>query len=973
VITTAAIPKHQPLLILIDGHSLAFRSYFAHAKTQEGGLRTSTGIPTSVTFGFLKALIEVIEAEKPEYVAIAFDLGEPTFRHEADEQYKAGRPETPEDFKPDIFNLQELVRALNVKTVTLPGYEADDIIGTLAVSAKAQGFRVKVLSGDQDLFQLIDQDRAITVLHLSGAFARGNLPGPKEFGPEEVQQKLGILPTQVVDYKALCGDTSDNIPGVRGIGPKTAVKLLSTYGSLDRIYASLDEITGTTRQKLEVGRDEACHSQYMAQIHLNIPVDVNLSECKLQGFEAQTVIPILEKLEFRSVLGRLNQLQQGFGGTTIAGSYGVPASVSDADLDPAGDESLWFFSASDTAAQPSTSIQIQPQIIDTAAKLNTLVAQLKQFTDLATPVAWDTETTSLEPRDAKLVGIGCCWGANVTDIAYIPIGHHQGTNLDQASVLAALQPILESADYPKVLQNAKYDRLVLRCQGIHLTGVVFDPMLASYVLNPERSHNLSELSWAYLNIAAQSYTELVPKGQTIADVSILEVANYCGMDVYTTFQLVEKLCAKLTAVPALERLLREIELPLEPVLAEMEYCGIHINQSYLQGFSKSLERDLLAIEQKAYAIAGETFNLGSPKQLGELLFEKLKLDRKKSRKTKTGYSTDAATLEKLQGDHPVVDAILEFRTLAKLKSTYVDALPSLVRADTQRVHTDFNQAITATGRLSSSNPNLQNIPIRTAFSRQIRKAFIPEAGWLLAAADYSQIELRILAHLSQEPILIETYQHGQDVHTLTARLLFEKDEISAEERRLGKVINFGVIYGMGAQRFAREAGVKSVDARLFIDRFNQRYPKVFAYLQQMQREAIARGYVETILGRRRYFNFATDQLLRLRDTDPNDIDLDALKLRDQGDAALLRAAANAPIQGSSADIIKIAMVRLHDILKQYHARLLLQVHDELVFELPPTEQETLKPQIQSTMESAVQLSIPLVAEVRIGQNWMETK
>jgi DNA polymerase-1 len=973
VITTAAIPKHQPLLILIDGHSLAFRSYFAHAKTQEGGLRTSTGIPTSVTFGFLKALIEVIEAEKPEYVAIAFDLGEPTFRHEADEQYKAGRPETPEDFKPDIFNLQELVRALNVKTVTLPGYEADDIIGTLAVSAKAQGFRVKVLSGDQDLFQLIDQDRAITVLHLSGAFARGNLPGPKEFGPEEVQQKLGILPTQVVDYKALCGDTSDNIPGVRGIGPKTAVKLLSTYGSLDRIYASLDEITGTTRQKLEVGRDEACHSQYMAQIHLNIPVDVNLSECKLQGFEAQTVIPILEKLEFRSVLGRLNQLQQGFGGTTIAGSYGVPASVSVADLDPAGDESLWFFSASDTAAQPSTSIQIQPQIIDTAAKLNTLVAQLKQFTDLATPVAWDTETTSLEPRDAKLVGIGCCWGANVTDIAYIPIGHHQGTNLDQASVLAALQPILESADYPKVLQNAKYDRLVLRCQGIHLTGVVFDPMLASYVLNPERSHNLSELSWAYLNIAAQSYTELVPKGQTIADVSILEVANYCGMDVYTTFQLVEKLCAKLTAVPALERLLREIELPLEPVLAEMEYCGIHINQSYLQGFSKSLERDLLAIEQKAYAIAGETFNLGSPKQLGELLFEKLKLDRKKSRKTKTGYSTDAATLEKLQGDHPVVDAILEFRTLAKLKSTYVDALPSLVRADTQRVHTDFNQAITATGRLSSSNPNLQNIPIRTAFSRQIRKAFIPEAGWLLAAADYSQIELRILAHLSQEPILIETYQHGQDVHTLTARLLFEKDEISAEERRLGKVINFGVIYGMGAQRFAREAGVKSVDARLFIDRFNQRYPKVFAYLQQMQREAIARGYVETILGRRRYFNFATDQLLRLRDTDPNDIDLDALKLRDQGDAALLRAAANAPIQGSSADIIKIAMVRLHDILKQYHARLLLQVHDELVFELPPTEQETLKPQIQSTMESAVQLSIPLVAEVRIGQNWMETK
>ncbi|HEY9807676.1 MAG TPA: DNA polymerase I, partial [Candidatus Obscuribacterales bacterium] len=494
----------------------------------------------------------------------------------------------------------------------------------------------------------------------------------------------------------------------------------------------------------------------------------------------------------------------------------------------------------------------------------------------------------------------------------------------------------------------------------------------SYVLNPDDSHNLTELSRRYLGITPQSYTELVPKGQTIADVDIPSVANYCGMDVYTTFHLVAKLREELAPVPELHHLLLEIEQPLEPVLAEMEYCGVRIDQEYLREFSRSLEKDLAAIEERAYAAAGEKFNLGSPKQLSELLFDKLELDRKKSRKTKTGYSTDAATLEKLQGDHPVVDAILESRTLSKLKSTYVDALPNLVRPDTHRVHTNFNQTGTTTGRLSSSNPNLQNIPIRTAFSRQIRKAFIPEAGWLLAAADYSQIELRILAHLSQEPVLVETYRNNEDVHTLTARLLLEKETISSEERRLGKIINFGVIYGMGAQRFARESGVRASEAKLFIDRFNQRYPKVFAYLQKMQQQAIAKGYVETIFGRRRYFNFSNETLQKLRGCHPSEITLDSLR-PGQFDAGLLRAAANAPIQGSSADIIKIAMAKLHEILRSHQANLLLQVHDELIFEMPPEEWEELKPQIKSTMENAVQLSVPLLVEINAGQNWMDTK
>jgi DNA polymerase-1 len=969
----------SPLLVLIDGHSLAFRSYFAHAKGRDGGLRTSTGIPTSVCYGFLKSMLDMMESQKPQYVAIAFDRGEATFRHETDETYKAGRPDAPEDFMPDLENLQELLDAFNLPVLTIAGYEADDILGTLARRASAAHYRVKILSGDQDLFQLIDPEEQITVLYLSNAFA-ARTNGANEFGTEQVKEKLGILPSQVVDYKALCGDSSDNIPGVKGIGAKTAAQLLNEYGSLEQIYASLDQMKGAVKKKLEEGREAAMHSQYMAQIHLNVPLEVEVEDCKLKGFDGDRLLPLLEKLEFRQFIRQIPKIQQTFHGETSAEAAATdPADAADVStINPLNfnpnSEDLWFFSPEDTeASQQVAAVDIQPQIIDTPDKLKALVKQLSCCKDSSSPVAWDTETDALDARIANLVGIGCCWGDGLSDMAYIPVGHKTGTNLDKATVLEALRPILESADYPKVLQNAKFDRLILRYQGIHLAGVEFDTMLASYILNPDTSHNLTDLALRYLNLASQSYTDLVPKDKTMADMDISPVALYCGMDVYTTFHLMPKLRAEVEPLPDLYRLLLDIEVPLEPVLAEMEYCGVRIDKDYLEQFSKRLEKDLDAIEQQAYESAGETFNLGSPKQLSDLLFEKLKLDRRKSRKIKTGYSTDAATLEKLQGDHPVVDAILEHRTLIKLKSTYVDALPSLADPETQRIHTDFNQAITATGRLSSSNPNLQNIPIRTAFSRQIRAAFVPEPGWLLVAADYSQIELRILAHLSQEPVLVETYQNNQDIHTLTAKLLFEKATITPEERRLAKVINFGVIYGMGASRFAREAGVSRTEAQGFIDRFNERYSLVFEYLLRMQREAIANGYVTTIKGRRRYFNFTSDKLIRLRDKDPDEIDLSKIKSPGQYDAGLLRAAANAPIQGSSADIIKIAMVKLHELLKGYQARLLLQVHDELVFEIPPDEWEALQPQIKSVMESAVELTVPLVVEARAGQNWMDAK
>lgn len=965
------ITTEKPLFILVDGHSLAFRSYYAFIKG--GGLRTKTGIPTSVCFGFLKSLLEVISSQQPQAMAVAFDLELPTFRHEADDTYKADRPETPEDFIPDLQNLKELLTALNLPVLAVPGYEADDVLATLAHRATDEGYQVKIVTGDRDLFQLIDPQKPITVLYLSKEdLKRSSSTGIQEYSTQEVKNKLGITPKQVVDYKALCGDKSDNIPGVRGIGEKTAVKLLNDFGSLESIYTSLDQIKGAVKTKLETGKQDAEHSKYLAQLKFDAPVDVELEAGKLEGFDTSVLKPLLQTLEFEFFLSKIDELQQRFGGNVVEETGTEPEpSVEDSSPD------LSFWTADETEdyqKQTALSCPIQPQIIDTKDKLEQLVEILKNCTNSATPVAWDTETSALKPQNAELVGIGCCWGIEPAEVAYIPIAHEQGDNLEQQRVIEALRPILESDRYPKVLQNVKFDRLVLRTQGIKLAGVVMDTMLASYVLNPDNSHNLNSLTERYLQIRLESYKDLkIPKGKTIAALSCQTVANYCGMQVYATFQLVPKLREKLEEIPALEKLLLKVEQPLEPVLAQMEYQGIRIDTAYLKELSESLEKKLADIEHNAYQEAGVEFNLGSPKQLSELLFEKLNLDRRKSRKMKTGYSTDHATLEKLQGDHPVIDAILEHRTLSKLKSTYVDALPKLVDENTQRVHTDFNQTITSTGRLSSSNPNLQNIPIRTAFSRQIRKAFLPESGWLLVSADYSQIELRILAHLSQEPVLVETYRNNQDIHAVTAKLLFEKETVTPDERRLGKTINFGVIYGMGPQRFAREAGVSAAEGKEFIDRLKQRYPKVFGYLEQMKRDAIANGYVETILGRRRYFEFNSNRLREAKGKNPKEINLDEFKGIDQYDAGLLRAAANAPIQGSSADIIKIAMVKMHEVLQNYQARLLLQVHDELVFEVPPDEWEELPTKIRETMESAVELTVPLVVDVSEGENWMEAK
>ncbi|MEL6439494.1 MAG: DNA polymerase I [Cyanobacteria bacterium J06621_8] len=975
LVNSATVNDTKPLLILLDGHSLAFRAYYAFNNSRREPLITSKGIPTSVCFGFINSLLQVLETESPQFMAIAFDLGEPTFRHKADDNYKADRTETPDDFIVDIGNLQQLLAVLKLTIATKAGYEADDVLGTLATRASNEGYRVKIVTGDRDLFQMVDDERGISVLYLHNQTFRKTAQNYTEFDRAGVMEKMGVSPEQIVDFKALCGDKSDCIPGVKGIGEKTAVKLLAEYSTLEVIYNNLEEIKGATQKKLATGREDALHSQFLAQIKVDSPIEIDVADCKLAGFESASVLPLLKELELNKVIKNLEQLQIKLGGEgEIKPKKLIDVVSSGASGNNNGQLSLFDANPPAEVEVELFTPQLKTQIIDTEAKLQQLIRTLEQHTDPEQPVAWDTETTSLDTRLAELVGIGCCWGDRDLDLAYIPLAHTSGSQLKPELVLSALKPILESSNYPKALQNTKFDRLVLGQQEINLGGVVFDTMLASYVLNPELTHNLGDLSERYgLEIAAKSYKDLgIPKGKTIADLEIEVVADYCGLDVYATYYLVGKLKARLKEFPQLAKLLFEVEQPLEPVLAAMEHTGIRLDTAYLQQFSQQLEQNLQQLEQDTYQAAGEEFNLSSPKQLSVILFEKLGLDRKKSRKTKTGYSTNQQVLEKLRGDHPVVDQMLEHRTLAKLKSTYVDALPALVASATGRVHTDFNQSVVATGRLSSSNPNLQNIPIRTEFSRQIRQAFIPESGWLLVAADYSQIELRILAHLSQEPVLVDAYQNSKDVHRVTAQLLFEKEEITSEERRLGKIINFGVIYGMGAQRFSRESGFKAEVGKKFIEKYHQTYAEVFNYLEGVKKQAIAQGYVSTIMGRRRYINLISDSLKQLRGSDPKGIDLDGLKYS-YTDAQTLRAAANSPIQGSSADIIKLAMIKLQDILQDYQARLLLQVHDELVLEVPPEEWDELQPIIKSTMEEAVELSIPLAVEISGGKNWMEAK
>lgn len=814
----------KPLLLLVDGHSLAFRSFYAFSKGGEGGLATNDGRPTSVTYGFLKSLLDTGKSLKPEGVAIAFDTAEPTFRHKADANYKAHRDVAPEVFFQDLDQLQEILRhKLDLPLCMAPGYEADDVLGTLANRAADDGWGVRILSGDRDLFQLVDDNRDIAVLYMGGGpYAKNS--GPTLIREEGVLGKLGVMPNKVVDLKALTGDSSDNIPGVRGVGPKTAISLLKDNNDLDAVYATLEEleaegpkasrgaIKGALKGKLRNDKDNAYLSRKLAEILVDIPLPQEPS-LPLSTVNAEGLSSCLEDLELNSLLRQVG----GFVAAFSEGGYGANADAAA----PAQPSSRPKVTKDDRGLEETVGSvpALRPQLIQDTAALQGLVQRLMTCTDTGSPVALDTETTDLNPFKAELVGIGVCWGEELDALAYIPLGHNgsadsQPVQLPLETVVTALAPWLGSEDHPKALQNAKFDRLILMRHGLALDGVVIDTLLADYLRDAAAKHGLELMAEREFGFQPTAYSDLVGKKQTFADVPLEAASQYCAMDVHVTRRLALLLRNQLAAMGAqVLTLLEQVEQPLEPVLAEMEATGIRIDVPYLQELSTEMGTTLERLETEAKEAAGVDFNLASPKQLGELLFDTLGLDRKKSRRTKTGYSTDATVLEKLGDDHPVVPLVLEHRVLSKLKSTYIDALPQLVEAETGRVHTDFNQAVTATGRLSSSNPNLQNIPVRTEYSRRIRKAFLPQAGWTLLSADYSQIELRILTHLSGEEVLQEAYRSGDDVHALTARLLLDKDEVSADERRLGKTINFGVIYGMGAQRFARETGVSQSEAK----------------------------------------------------------------------------------------------------------------------------------------------------------------
>ncbi len=960
--------NEKKILLLVDGHSLAFRSFYAFSKGGENGLSTQDGRPTSVTYGFLKALLENCKNLSPNAITIAFDTAEPTFRHKADKNYKANRDVAPDIFFQDLEQLQGILeQQLGLPICIAPGYEADDILGTLSEKSANKGWAVRILSGDRDLFQLVDDKRDIAVLYMGGGpYAKSS--SPALINEAGVITKLGVSPGKVIDLKALTGDSSDNIPGVKGVGPKTAINLLNEHRDLDSIYKCLNQIEvegipskgslkGALKDKLKKDRENAYLSRFLAEILIDIPLSedtyLELGKVNKEGLKSS-----LEDLELNSLVRKLPEFISVF-------SSERPNNFDDQES-----------KRDDT----SNSLLIEPKIISSILDLNNLNKLLMQLKDSLLPVSFDTETTDINPFKAELVGLGFCWGEGKEELAYIPIGHNfnnekAASQIPIETVLNVLTPWIESSEHKKVLQNAKFDRLILMRHGISLNGVVIDTLLADYLIDSNAKHSLESLALREYNFKPKAFSDLVKKGENFSEVSIIDASQYCCMDVHLTRKLAFRLREKLEKMGSkLLNVLEQIEQPLEPVLALMEATGIRIDIPYLKELSKELSQNLNRLEKEAHDLAGLDFNLASPKQLSDLLFNQLALDKKKSRKTKTGWSTDVNVLEKLESEHPVVKVIIEHRVLSKLRSTYVDALPQLIEIETGRVHTDFNQAVTATGRLSSSNPNLQNIPIRTEFSRRIRKAFLPQEEWMLLSADYSQIELRILAHLSGEEELKVAYKKGDDVHSLTARILLEKEDINEEERRLGKTINFGVIYGMGAQRFARSTGLSQSQAKEFLALYKKRYPKVFSYLELQERLALSQGYVETLMGRRRAFHFNENGLGRHLGKDPFEIDLDMAR-RGGMEAQQLRAAANAPIQGSCADIIKVAMVNLQEKItaKNLPARLLLQVHDELVLEVKADAIEEVKTHVVNTMENALALDVPLVVETGYGGNWMEAK
>lgn len=916
-------------LILIDGHAIAYRAYYA-LTAGGGGERwiTSDGEPTAGTYGFASILMRILEQNHPDYLAVAFDRGK-TFRNEMYEGYKATRAKMPDDLRIQIERMRELVDALGVPRLEMDGFEADDILGSSAKTFAQKGYTVKIVTGDRDLLQLVDEN---VIVNLAG----GKISDSKDYTPDKVKETLGVPPELVVDYKALVGDPSDNYPGVPGIGPKTAITLLETWGSVDNIYANLDQVKGAARTKLENGKESAFLSQTLARIKTDLPESFKIENAATANMNFPAAEKLFRTLQFTTLIPKLRKLAASF----------RPA---------AAQASLFDSPAILLPEESRDSYHPVFTVIDTPEKLRALAEKIAS----AEMLSFDTETTGIDPISAELVGISLA--VKEGEGFYIPVGHRTGeTQLPLETVRDTLGPVFADPAVKKAGHNIKYDLIVLKRAGFEVRGIAFDSMIAGWILEPtSKKLGLKQMAEALLNIEMIHIEELIGTGKkqlTMDLVPVEKAAPYAASDAEVVLHLLPLLKERMQKEDT-EKIFDTLEIPLIEVLADMEINGMMIDTAFLKEMSERLALRISDIEEEIYQQVGYPFNINSTQQLSSALFDTLGLPVPgNKKKTASGhYSTAAEVLEEMRGIHPVIDLILENRELSKLKSTYTDTLPDCVDPTTGRIHTSFNQTGTVTGRLASSSPNLQNIPARTELGRQIREAFTASDGCSLLSVDYSQIELRILAHMSQDEAMLNAFRSGQDIHAATAAAIYRIpiEDVTKEMRRHAKAINFGLMYGMSAFGLSKSANLTTAEATIFVKTYFEQFPKVKAFLDGLKVQAAEQGYVSTIAGRKRYFPLLkTEMNFNIRSREE-------------------REAINAPVQGTSADILKAAMIRLPDALKEagLKAKILLQVHDELLLECPTEELSRTREVVQDVMEHITTLSVPLITEAKWGTCW----
>ena len=942
----------QKRLFLLDAYALIFRGYFAFIKNPR---ITSTGMDTSAIMGFMNALMDVIKRDKPDHLAVAFDKGGSDYRYEMYQEYKAHRDETPEAIKIAVPYIQQILRAMHIPIIEVAGFEADDLIGTIAKQAEKENYQVFMVTPDKDFAQLVSEN-----IFMYKPARMGN--GIEIWGIPEVLARFEIeRPEQVIDFLGMMGDAADNIPGLPGVGEVTAKKFLKEFGSMENLLANTDKLKGALKDKIEANKEKGILSKKLATILLDCPVTFNEKDYELSQPDIEKTDALFLELEFRQMKTQFDKLYSPTPtlpeGEGVMAAKKVPAKkTNDEQFDLFG-----FYEDSDSHSAPPLERAGVRTLENTEHLYQAIQGHLgvKLFIQNLmnqTSVCFDTETTGLNTLNSTLVGISFAFEKGKA--FYVPFPE----NPEEAQVLAdKFKPFFENENIEKIGQNIKYDLKILANYGIEIRGNLFDTMIAHYLINPDMRHNMDVLSETYLKYSPKTIESLIGKNgkgqKSMRDIALEEIKEYAAEDADVTYQLKQNFDPILDKAET-KKLFDEIEIPLIPVLAAMEMEGINLNVPFLNEMSAEMAIESNALEQKIYETAGEKFNLASPKQLGDVLFDKLKIGGAKQKKTKTGqYATGEEVLSYLANDNPIVKDILDWRQMVKLQSTYIDALPNQVDKKTGRVHTDYMQTVAATGRLSSTNPNLQNIPIRTEKGRLIRKAFIArDENHTLLSADYSQIELRIIAALSGETTMISAFQNNEDIHKSTAAKVFNVplDEVTKEQRSNAKTVNFGIIYGVSAFGLSNQTNLSRKEAAELIEAYYQTYPKLKAYMSEQVDFARENGYVQTILGRRRYLK-----------------DINSANMMVKSGAE--RNAVNAPIQGSAADIIKIAMINIHKKLKDenWKSKMLLQVHDELVFDVHNSELEKIQPLIKQEMENAIKIDVPLVVEIGIGQNWLE--